>query len=125
MSITSRRSLLATLAASAASVPLGALAAAPARAAGPVHAVEPFPVPSGPTSGRSTVTLPPLDASYFTQVTLGTPLTGWSTAPRCPTWAARHSSTARSRTRRSCTPSNASDTAGSGRPHHLVLPRLR
>ncbi|MFD7438142.1 NlpC/P60 family protein [Streptomyces sp. NPDC059861] len=75
MSIPSRRSLLATLAASAASVPLGALAATPARAAGPVHAVEPFAVPAGPTSGRSTVTLPPLDASYFTQVTLGTPLT--------------------------------------------------
>ncbi|MFJ4472056.1 NlpC/P60 family protein [Streptomyces sp. NPDC089424] len=75
MSITSRRGLLAALAASAASVPLGALAAAPARAAEPVHAVEPFAAPAGPGPARSSVAMPPLDASYFTQVTLATPLT--------------------------------------------------
>ncbi|WP_141309621.1 NlpC/P60 family protein [Streptomyces spinoverrucosus] len=75
MSITSRRSLLAVFAASAASVPFSGLAAAPARAAESIHAVEPFAGATGLTSARSSVTLPPLDASYFTQVTLSTPLT--------------------------------------------------
>ncbi|MBX9396280.1 C40 family peptidase [Streptomyces sp. TRM72054] len=75
MSITSRRSLLAVFAASAASVPFSGLAAAPARAAGSVHTVEPLAAPAGLTSARSSVTLPPLNASYFTQVTLSTPLT--------------------------------------------------
>ncbi|MFJ1895853.1 NlpC/P60 family protein [Streptomyces sp. NPDC088115] len=72
---TSRRSLLATLAASAASVPLSALATAPARADDPAVAVRPFAASAGPASAISSVTLPPLDASYFTSVTLGTPLT--------------------------------------------------
>ncbi|MFI9613168.1 NlpC/P60 family protein [Streptomyces sp. NPDC052023] len=75
MSITSRRGLLAALAASAASVPFSGLAAAPARAAGPPHAVEPLAGSAGLGSVRSSVTLPPLDASYFTQATLSTPLT--------------------------------------------------
>ncbi|MBG0853189.1 C40 family peptidase [Streptomyces spinoverrucosus] len=76
MSITSRRSLLAVFAASAASVPFSGLAAAPARAAAEsVHTVEPLAAPAGLTSARSSVTLPPLNASYFTQVTLNTPLT--------------------------------------------------
>ncbi|WP_180686297.1 NlpC/P60 family protein [Streptomyces gossypiisoli] len=75
MSITSRRSLLAVFAASAASVPFSGLAAAPARAAGSVHTVEPLAAPAGLTSARSSVTLPPLNASYFTQATLSTPLT--------------------------------------------------
>lgn len=62
--------------ASAASVPLSGLAAGPARAAGAAAVtVQPFPGPAGLSSARSSVTLPPLDASYFTPVTLGTPLT--------------------------------------------------
>ncbi|MET8954098.1 NlpC/P60 family protein [Streptomyces sp. NPDC004533] len=73
---TSRRGLLAVLVASAASAPLaGLVAASPARAAGPAATVPPFPAPAGLSSARSSVTLPPLDASYFTPVTLGTPLT--------------------------------------------------
>ncbi|MET9381822.1 NlpC/P60 family protein [Streptomyces sp. NPDC002928] len=75
MSHTSRRRLLAALAASAASVPLAGAASAPARAAGDTAAVEPFTGPAGLSSARSSVTLPPLDASYFTPVTLSTPLT--------------------------------------------------
>ncbi|MFF8594307.1 NlpC/P60 family protein [Streptomyces sp. NPDC015220] len=73
---TSRRGLLAAFAASAASASLGGLAAAPARAAdaAPVT-VDPLPAPSGLTSARSSVTLPALDASYFTPVTLTAPLT--------------------------------------------------
>ncbi|MGW0823673.1 NlpC/P60 family protein [Streptomyces sp. NPDC002845] len=74
---TSRRGLLAAFAASAASVPLSTLAAAPARAADSAASVEPFAAstPTGLTSARSSVTLPPLDASYFTPVTLGAALT--------------------------------------------------
>ncbi|WP_256104476.1 NlpC/P60 family protein [Streptomyces sp. ODS05-4] len=76
MSHTSRRSLLSLIAASAATVPLSALAAAPARAAGTAPAaVEPFPVPAGSAPGLSRVTLPPLDASYFTPVAMTDPLT--------------------------------------------------
>ncbi|MFV0126376.1 NlpC/P60 family protein [Streptomyces sp. HMX112] len=76
MSHTSRRSLLAIFAASAATVPLSGLVATPAQAAGAVPVpVEPFPGPAGLTSARSSVTLPPLNASYFTPVTLNTPLT--------------------------------------------------
>ncbi|MFF9868029.1 NlpC/P60 family protein [Streptomyces sp. NPDC013953] len=76
MSHTSRRNLLALFAASAATVPLSGLVATPARAAGsaPVT-VDPFPGPAGLTSARSSVTLPPLNASYFTPLTLNTPLT--------------------------------------------------
>ncbi|MEU9618412.1 MULTISPECIES: NlpC/P60 family protein [unclassified Streptomyces] len=72
---TSRRSLLTALAASAASVPLTGLATAPARAAGSAVSVQPFAAPAGPASARFSVTMPPLDASYFTSVTLSTPLT--------------------------------------------------
>ncbi|WP_031079138.1 NlpC/P60 family protein [Streptomyces sp. NRRL S-118] len=76
MSHTSRRNVLALFAASAATVPLSGLVATPARAAGsaPVP-VDPFPGPAGLTSARSSVTLPPLNASYFTPLTLNTPLT--------------------------------------------------
>ncbi|MGW7365466.1 NlpC/P60 family protein [Streptomyces sp. NPDC054841] len=76
MSNTSRRSLLAAFAASAASVPLSGLAAAPARAAGSAAAsVQPLAAPAGLGSARSSVTLVPLDASFFSQVSLTTPLT--------------------------------------------------
>lgn len=71
----SRRSLLTALAASAASVPLTGLATAPARAAAPDVSVQPFAASAGPASARFSVTMPPLDASYFTSVTLSTPLT--------------------------------------------------
>ncbi|MFF9209024.1 MULTISPECIES: NlpC/P60 family protein [unclassified Streptomyces] len=73
---TSRRRLLAALAASAATVPLSALAAPEAQAApAPVTPVDPFTAPSGLGGAQSAVTLPPLNASYFTPVTLTTPLT--------------------------------------------------
>ncbi|GAA3063028.1 NlpC/P60 family protein [Streptomyces glomeratus] len=72
---TSRRGLLAALVASAAAVPLTGLAAGPARAAGSSATVPPFAGPAGSSPARSSVTLPPLDASYFTPVTLTTPLT--------------------------------------------------
>ncbi|MFD9795384.1 NlpC/P60 family protein [Streptomyces sp. NPDC059070] len=72
---TSRRGLLAAFAASAASVPLSGLAAAPARAAGTAPAVEPLAAPTGLASARSSVTLPPLNAAYFSQLTLNAPLT--------------------------------------------------
>ncbi|WP_330172715.1 C40 family peptidase [Streptomyces sp. NBC_01498] len=75
MAPTSRRGLLATLAASAASVPLGGLVATPARAAGPAVSVRPFAGSTGLAPTPFSVTLPPLDASYFTPVTLNTPLT--------------------------------------------------
>ncbi|MER5598380.1 NlpC/P60 family protein [Streptomyces sp. NPDC002265] len=74
---TSRRRLLAVLAASAASVPLAGAATAPAQAAGngALADVEPFPGPAGLSAARSSVTLAPLDASYFTAATLAAPLT--------------------------------------------------
>ncbi|MER8032499.1 NlpC/P60 family protein [Streptomyces bauhiniae] len=72
---TSRRGLLAAFAVTAASVPLGALATAPARADALPAPVDPLPAPAGLTSARSSVTLPPLDASYFSQVILAAPLT--------------------------------------------------
>ncbi|MFC4332678.1 hypothetical protein ACFPC0_33915 [Streptomyces andamanensis] len=88
MTHTSRRGLLAAIAASAAAVPLGTATAAPARAATTTTtggagapaagaaasgaAVDPLP---GPGAARSAVTLPPLDASYFSQVALTAPLT--------------------------------------------------
>ncbi|WP_369035986.1 hypothetical protein [Streptomyces adonidis] len=77
MPTTSRRHLLAAIAASAASVPFSALTVAPARAAADSAAtVQPFPAPNALAAGaRSAVTLPPLDASYFAQLTLGTALT--------------------------------------------------
>ncbi|MFJ4846327.1 NlpC/P60 family protein [Streptomyces sp. NPDC088733] len=79
MSNTSRRHVLAAFAASAAAVPLGGLTAAPARAAQPAaaapSAVQPLPLPSGPASGPSAVTLPPLNADYFIRETLAAHLT--------------------------------------------------
>lgn len=77
MSHTSRRSLLGIFAASAATVPLGAVAAAPARAA--VSTVSTgsaasLAAPAGLASPRSSVTLPPLNASYFSGLTLDAPL---------------------------------------------------
>ncbi|WP_030183671.1 NlpC/P60 family protein [Streptomyces sp. NRRL S-813] len=75
MTHTSRRGLLAAFAATAAAVPLSGLAAAPARADAAPTTVDPLPAPSGLTAARSSVTLPPLDASYFTPVTLSSPLT--------------------------------------------------
>ncbi|MFJ3101421.1 NlpC/P60 family protein [Streptomyces sp. NPDC086835] len=75
MSNTSRRGLLAVFAASAAAVPLGALTAAPARAAGPAQVAAPLAAPAGLGTARSSVTQAPLDASYFTRLTLHTPLT--------------------------------------------------
>lgn len=75
MSHTSRRSLLAVFAASAATVPLSGLAAAPARAAVSAGSTGSLAAPAGLASPRSSVTLPPLNASYFSQLTLNTPLT--------------------------------------------------
>ncbi|MDX3454615.1 hypothetical protein PV396_22170 [Streptomyces sp. ME02-8801-2C] len=81
MSTTSRRHLLTAIAASAASLPLTALAVAPARAAGSSTPVQPFAPPAGAaangliTGARSAVTFPPLNASYFAPLTLGTTLT--------------------------------------------------
>ncbi|MFH8928735.1 NlpC/P60 family protein [Streptomyces pristinaespiralis] len=75
MSNTSRRGLLAVLAASAASVPLGSLTAAPAHAAKSAPAVGPFAAPAGPGAALSSVTQAPLDASHFTRLALHTPLT--------------------------------------------------
>ncbi|HZF89051.1 NlpC/P60 family protein [Streptomyces sp.] len=72
---TSRRQLLATLAASAASLPLTALAASEARAAASVAAVDPLTGPSALGTAGSAVTLAPLDASYFSALALGGPLT--------------------------------------------------
>lgn len=73
---TSRRSLLSALA--AATVPVSALASAPAaRAAGGTPAAPPPPAlpPAGLGAPPSSVTVAPLDASWFTHVTLASPLT--------------------------------------------------
>ncbi|MFG3281442.1 NlpC/P60 family protein [Streptomyces sp. NPDC048111] len=70
MPMTSRRGLLAVLASSAAALPLGALGAAPARAAAQT-AVPPFTPAPGTPGGLSSVTTAPLDASFFSQVSLG------------------------------------------------------
>ncbi|MEW2632309.1 NlpC/P60 family protein [Streptomyces sp. NPDC048389] len=78
MSNTSRRGLLTVFAATAASVPLGALATTPARAAPAaqgVLAAAPLAAPAGLDTARSSVIQAPLDASYFTPLTLHTPLT--------------------------------------------------
>ncbi|MEV6164811.1 NlpC/P60 family protein [Streptomyces sp. NPDC052052] len=72
---TSRRGLLAAFAATAATASIGGLAAAPARADSAPASVDPLPAPAGLSSARSSVTLPPLDASYFAPVTLTAPLT--------------------------------------------------
>ncbi|MFD4034146.1 NlpC/P60 family protein [Streptomyces sp. NPDC058637] len=74
----SRRTLLTALAASAVAVPVAGLSGAPARAAGTARAaaaVEPFPLPGDMSSPRSCVTMPDLNASYFTRLTLADPLT--------------------------------------------------
>ncbi|MEG3629326.1 NlpC/P60 family protein [Streptomyces poriticola] len=91
MSNTSRRSLLAVLAASAATIPLGGgtAAASPARgtasaAQGAARAavtpagasVAPLPPPAaGMSTARSAVTLAPLNADHFSGLTLTSPLT--------------------------------------------------
>ncbi|MFI2506743.1 hypothetical protein [Streptomyces sp. NPDC018972] len=72
----SRRTLLTAFAASAASVPLAGAVAAPARAASSVPvSVQPLAAAAGTTAARSSVTLSPLDASYFAPVTLDASLT--------------------------------------------------
>ncbi|MBT2442592.1 hypothetical protein J7E93_21280 [Streptomyces sp. ISL-36] len=73
MTITSRRSLLTALAASAAALPLGGLAATPARAAVPAAdvVVPPFPPAPGTTGRLSSVTTVPLDGSFFSRLSLG------------------------------------------------------
>ncbi|MGP3689352.1 hypothetical protein ACTVZO_32425 [Streptomyces sp. IBSNAI002] len=85
MSFASRRNVLTVLASAAASVPLGSMtAAASPRAAAPAAApagapaaapaaVAGAPVPPALTSPRSSVTMPPLEPSYFAQVSLGAP----------------------------------------------------
>ncbi|MDT0610132.1 NlpC/P60 family protein [Streptomyces lancefieldiae] len=81
MTNTSRRSVLAALAASAATVPLGGTASAsPARATAPTASpttpsVAPLAAPAGLTAARSSVTLPPLGPSYFSGLTLESRLT--------------------------------------------------
>ncbi|MFD6533891.1 NlpC/P60 family protein [Streptomyces sp. NPDC060184] len=80
MSTTSRRTVLAALAgAAAASVPLGTTAAAASPGASIPEAVAPTEATSAATtvaasltSPRSSVTLGPLDAAYYTAVSLGT-----------------------------------------------------
>lgn len=74
MTTTSRRGLLAAFTVSAAALPLGVSAAPAARAAAAAAPV-PLAAPSGLTSPRSSVTTAPLDASWFTGVTLGAALT--------------------------------------------------
>ncbi|WP_405768532.1 hypothetical protein [Streptomyces sp. NBC_01538] len=81
MPTTSRRHLLAAIATSAAYLPLSALAVSPARAAGSAVTVQPFAPPNSAAvnalaaGARSAVTLAPLNASYFTPLTLSTALT--------------------------------------------------
>ncbi|WGD41335.1 NlpC/P60 family protein [Streptomyces cathayae] len=75
MSNTSRRSVLAVFAASAASLPLAGTATAPAHAAGAASPTEPLAAPSGLGSAPSSVTTAPLDASHFIRETLRSPLT--------------------------------------------------
>ncbi|MEU9252215.1 NlpC/P60 family protein [Streptomyces sp. NPDC048270] len=75
MSLASRRNVLAVLASAAAAVPLGSMtAAASPRAAAPTAAPTALAgasLPPSLTSPRSSVTMPPLDPSYFAQVSLG------------------------------------------------------
>ncbi|MFE0807092.1 NlpC/P60 family protein [Streptomyces sp. NPDC058848] len=77
MTHTSRRNVLAALAASAATVPLGGTAAAsPSRAAAPTASpVAPLAARATSTAARSSVTLPPLNPSYFSGLTLASSLT--------------------------------------------------
>ncbi|WP_217143323.1 NlpC/P60 family protein [Streptomyces sp. AC627_RSS907] len=78
MTNTSRRSVLAVLAASAATVPLGGntASASPARATTPTAApVAPLAPPAGLSAARSSVTLPPLNPAYFSGLTLASRLT--------------------------------------------------
>lgn len=70
---TSRRRLLGALAATAATVPLQTLAAGPAQAAPAADLpVPPFTPAPGTTAAKSSVTLTPLDGSWFAQTALGT-----------------------------------------------------
>lgn len=76
MTTTSRRGLLAAFTASAAALPLGALAAPSARAAAAAPGAAPAAAPAGGlATPRSSVTTAPLDASWFTRQTLGAALT--------------------------------------------------
>ncbi|MEU3255732.1 hypothetical protein [Streptomyces sp. NPDC006997] len=73
MKQTSRRGVLAALAASAVTVPLATVPARAAQAAAP--AVEPLPVPAGTATATSSVTMPALNAAYFSRETLAERLT--------------------------------------------------
>ncbi|MFE9920156.1 NlpC/P60 family protein [Streptomyces sp. NPDC005774] len=75
MSNTSRRSVLAVFAASAASLPLAGTATAPAHAAGATSPAELLAAPAGLGSAPSSVTMAPLDATHFIRETLRSPLT--------------------------------------------------
>ncbi|GAA2576023.1 MULTISPECIES: NlpC/P60 family protein [Streptomyces] len=76
MTNTSRRGVLAALAASAATVPFGGTAAASPARATPTAAPAASPVASaGLASPRSSVTLPPLNPAYFSSLTLESRLT--------------------------------------------------
>ncbi|MFF5446417.1 NlpC/P60 family protein [Streptomyces sp. NPDC012888] len=77
MTSTSRRTLLSAIAASA-TVPLSALATAPQ-----ARASVPAPPPAGLAGPASAVTVAPLDASWFTHVTLSSPL-GTTVLPGTP-----------------------------------------
>ncbi len=72
MSNTSRRSVLAVLAASTTALPLIGTTASSARAAG---AAAPLAAPAAPGSALSSVTTAPLDATHFFRETLRSPLT--------------------------------------------------
>ncbi|WP_394430261.1 NlpC/P60 family protein [Streptomyces sp. SGAir0957] len=78
MSYTSRRGLLTAFGISAATVPFAGLGGATARAATGAGAAtaEPLAAATGSLAGpRSSVSLPALDASYFSRLTLSDPLT--------------------------------------------------
>ncbi|MFE3581115.1 NlpC/P60 family protein [Streptomyces vinaceus] len=79
---TSRRTLLSAIAAASAAVPLSALASAPAAraaeaagSAGSAGGAATTALPAGLSGPASSVTMAPLDASWFTHTTLASPLT--------------------------------------------------
>ncbi|MFH8237199.1 NlpC/P60 family protein [Streptomyces sp. NPDC018321] len=77
MTHTSRRNVLAALAASAATIPLGGTAAAsPSRSTPPTASpVAPLAAQATSAGARSSVTLPPLNPAYFSGLTLASSLT--------------------------------------------------
>ncbi|MFC7883767.1 NlpC/P60 family protein [Streptomyces sp. NPDC057376] len=77
MTHTSRRNVLAALAASAATIPLGGTAAAsPSRSTPPTASpVAPLAAQATSAAARSSVTLPPLNPAYFSGLTLASSLT--------------------------------------------------